>query len=87
MPVQALTRDQPFYTVIPTRSPFTTRLGYGGHILDLTLGGGGGRHVGKQWAPDSIPGGGIYFHFEFFAYFPMLGEAYINENKHDIHPE
>ena len=40
MPVQAPTRDQPFYTVIPTHrpnsSPFTTRWGYGGQILDLT---------------------------------------------------
>ena len=34
-----LTRDQPLYTVIPThhpiKSPFTTRWGYGGRILDL----------------------------------------------------
>ena len=39
VPVQAPTRDQSFYTVIPTHhpnwSPFTTRWGYGGHILDL----------------------------------------------------
>ena len=39
-PVLAPTRDHPFYTVIPThrpiKSPFTTRLGYGGRILDLT---------------------------------------------------
>ena len=42
VPVQAPTQDQPFYTVIPThrlnKSPFTTRLGYGGHILDLNPG-------------------------------------------------
>ena len=40
VPVQARTRDQPFYTVIPRNRPhlvaFTTRWGYGGHILDLT---------------------------------------------------
>ena len=40
VPVQAPTRDKPFYTVIPThrtnKSPFTTRWGYGGHILHLT---------------------------------------------------
>ena len=39
VPVQALTRGQPFYTVIPRncpiQSPFTTRWGYGGHILVL----------------------------------------------------
>ena len=33
------TRDHPFFTVIPTHrpiwSPFTTRRGYGGRILDL----------------------------------------------------
>ena len=38
VPVQAPTRGQPFYTVIPThrpnKSPFTTRWGYGGHIFD-----------------------------------------------------
>ena len=42
VPVRAPTRDQPFYAVIPThrpyKSPFTTRWGYGGHILDLTPG-------------------------------------------------
>ena len=36
VPVQAPTRGQPFYTVIPRnrpiKSPFTTRWGYGGHI-------------------------------------------------------
>ena len=40
MPVQAPTREQPFYMVIPThrpnKSPYTTRWGYGGRILDLT---------------------------------------------------
>ena len=49
-------RDHPFYTLIPTHrpinSPFTTRLGYGGRILDLNppppgvLTGGGGGGVG-----------------------------------------
>ena len=42
VPVIAQTRGQPFYTVIPRNrpilSPFTTRLGYRGHILDLTPG-------------------------------------------------
>ena len=42
VPVQALTRGQPFNTFIPRNrpieSPFTTHWGYGGHIL-----GGGGR--------------------------------------------
>ena len=41
MPVQAPTRGQPFYTIIPRnhrlQSPYTTHWGYGGHILDLTL--------------------------------------------------
>ena len=48
------------------------------------------RHAGKQWVAGSIPGGGIYFHFEIFAYFsscPQLGEAYSNEMKHNIIPE
>ena len=30
------------------------------------------RHAGKQGVACSIPGVGIYFHFEFFAYFPLL---------------
>ena len=39
VPVQTPTRGHPFYyTVIPRnrpiKSPFTTRWGYGGHILD-----------------------------------------------------
>ena len=34
---------------------------------------------------DLIPGGGIYFHFEFFACFPslQLSRALANETKHD----
>ena len=40
VPVQAPTRGEIFYTVIPTNRPiqlpFTTRWGYGGHILDFT---------------------------------------------------
>ena len=37
VPVQAPTRDQPFYTVIsPISRLLQSRLGYGGHILDLT---------------------------------------------------
>ena len=46
VPVQAPTRGQPFYTVIPTHrpnySPFTTRWGYGGRILDLNPSGSRG---------------------------------------------
>ena len=42
VPVQAPTRGYPFYTVIPRNrpiwSPFTTRWGYVGHILDLIPG-------------------------------------------------
>ena len=36
----------------------------------------------------SIPGGDIYFHFEFFACFPSLqvGETLANEIKHDHSP-
>ena len=47
------------------------------------------RHAGKQGVAGSIPGRGIYFHLEMFAYFPLLtvGKAYTNEIKHDIHPE
>ena len=30
------------------------------------------RDAGKRRVAGSIPGGGIYFHFEFFAYFPLL---------------
>ena len=41
----------------------------------------------KARAACTIPGGGIYFHFEFCAYFLLLGEAYTNEIKHDIYPE
>ena len=46
------------------------------------------RHAGKQEVAGSIPDGGIYFHFEFFAYFPLLTarEVYTNEIKHNIHP-
>ena len=29
-------------------------------------------YTGKQGVAGSIPGGGIYFHFEFIAYFPSL---------------
>ena len=40
VPVQAPTRDHPFYTVIPRNRPilslFTPRWGYGGHILGFT---------------------------------------------------
>ena len=40
MSVKASTRGEPFYTVIPRncpiQTPFTTRWGYGGHILDLS---------------------------------------------------
>ena len=39
--VQASTRDQPFYTVIPTPPQlvaFNDTLGYGGHNLDLIPG-------------------------------------------------
>ena len=43
MPVQTPTQGQPFYTVIPRNrpiwSPYTTRLGYGGHIIDFIPGG------------------------------------------------
>ena len=28
-------------------------------------------HSLKQWVAGSIPGRGIYFHFEYFAYFPL----------------
>ena len=55
------------------------------------------RHAGKHGVTGSIPGSSIYFHFEFFANFTLLmqlhvahaqlGEAYINEIKHDIHPD
>ena len=40
VPVQAPTRDQPFYMVIPTR------WGYGGHVLGLTPGPSRG-YIGK----------------------------------------
>ena len=34
--VQSPTRDRPFLRLRPIYSPFTTRWGYGGYILDLT---------------------------------------------------
>ena len=47
--VQATTRSQPFYMIIPRNlpiySPFTTRREYGGHILDLTPGSPRGKLV------------------------------------------
>ena len=49
VPVQAPTRGQPFYKIIPRNrpiySPFMTRLGYGLHILDLNP----GSQRGKIW--------------------------------------
>ena len=39
LPVQSPTRGHPIYTILrnrPIKSPFKTRCGYGGHILDLT---------------------------------------------------
>ena len=37
-----------------------------------------------QRVTGSIPGGGIYFHFELFAsYCSQFGEAYTNEIKHE----
>ena len=30
------------------------------------------RHAGKQGVAGSIPGGGIKYHFEFFAYIPLM---------------
>ena len=46
-------------------------------------------HAGKQGVAGSIPGGGIYYHFEFFAYIPVITARRrpYNEIKHDIHPE
>ena len=42
----------------------------------------------NQRVAGSIPGGDIYFHFEFFASFPSLqvGGALANEIKHDHSP-
>ena len=58
MPVQALTRGDPFYTVIPrnrpTLSPFTTHRGYGGHILDLTPGVLTGGYLITKWKYKNI---------------------------------
>ena len=47
------------------------------------------QHAGKQGGAGSIPGGGIYFHFEFSLIFrcSQLVEAYTNKIKHNIHPE
>ena len=41
------------------------------------------QRAGKQGVAGSIPGGVIYFHFEFFAYVPwlQLGEAYTNKSS------
>ena len=38
-------------------------------------------HTGKKGVAGLIPGGGIYYHFEYF------GEGHTNEIKHDIHPQ
>ena len=45
--------------------------------------------AGKQGVACSIPGGGIHFHFEFFAYGTCshLGEDHTNEIKRDNYPE
>ena len=42
----------------------------------------------KRRVAGSIPGGYIYFHFEFFAYFPsfQVGGALANEIKHEHSP-
>ena len=44
---------------------------------------------GKQGVAGPTPGGGLHYHFEFFAYGTLshLCEDHTNEIKHDIHPE
>ena len=44
--------------------------------------------TGNPMVAGLIPGGDIYFHFEFFACFPslQLGGAIANEIKHDHSP-
>ena len=46
-------------------------------------------HAGKQGVAGLIPGGGIHYHFEIFAYGTLShpDEDHTNEIKHDIHPE
>ena len=48
-------------------------------------------HAGNQEVAGLIPGRGALYHFEFFAYSPLItareiGNDHANETKNDIHP-
>ena len=74
VPVQTPTRGHPFYTVIPRnrpiKSPFTTRWGYGGHILDSTPGPHG--RGGKSWPRHLTVDHDIWLHDPTWIWFLSL---------------